>query len=71
MKNFLFQSRNPEEREYQDDENQIREVLIRGNYMSRKDIDFCVNFDISTLENDNRDAIKALHNTLCDAYGPA
>ena len=64
---FLFQSRNPEEREYQDDENQIREVLIRGNYMSRKDIDFCVNFDISTLENDNRDAIKALHNTLCDA----
>ncbi len=68
---FLLQSRDPELREYLDDEEQIREVLIRGNYMSRKDIEVCINFDISALGDDNRDTIEALHNTLFNAYGPA
>ena len=68
---FLLESRNPDEREYPDDENQIREVLIHGNYMSRKDIDFCVNFDISALRDDNKDTIETLHSTLFDVYGLA
>ena len=66
---FLLQSRNPDEREYLDHEDQIREVLIHGNYMSRKDIELCVNFDTSGLQHDNGDAIDALHNTLCELYG--
>ncbi len=68
---FLLDSYDPDEREYQDAEDQIREVLIHGNYMSRKDIELCANFDVSALENENKGAIEALHNTLCDAYGPA
>ena len=68
---FLLQSHNPEEREYLDTEDQIREVLIHGNYLSQKDIEICVNFDISDLGDANREAIEALHNTLCEAYGSA
>ena len=67
---FLLQSSNPDEREFLDDKEQIDEVLIRGNYMSRKDVEFCVSFDISVVERDNRDAIEALHNTLCETYRP-
>lgn len=66
---FLLQSHDPDEREYLDAEDQIREVLIHGNYLSRMDIEFCVNLDISVLEHDSKDAIDALHNTLCDTYG--
>ena len=65
---FLLQSYVPDERDYPDAADQIREVLIHQNYMSWKDIELCINFDISALENDNRDAIKALHNTLCESY---
>ena len=54
---FLLQSHNPEEREYLDTEDQIREVLIHGNYMSRKDIEICIDFDLSALEDDNRESI--------------
>ena len=68
---FLLQSQLPDEPEYPDAENQIREVLIRGNYMSQKDIDFCVNFDISAAKTDNKEAIEALHNALCETYGAA
>ena len=68
---FLLQRFNTEEPEYLDAEDQIREVLIHGNYMSRKDIDFCVNFDISAVETDNKEAIEALHNALCETYGSA
>ena len=66
---FLLQSHNPEEREYLDAEDQIREVLIHGNYMSRNDIEICINFDLAALEDDNREAIEALHNTLYESYG--
>ncbi len=66
---FLLQSHNPEEREYLDAEDQIREVLIHGNYMSRKDIDYCVNLDIFALEDDNRESIDVLHNALCGSFG--
>ena len=67
---FLLQSYNPDEREYWDAEDQIREVLIHGNYMSRNDIELCANFDISVTPHENREAIEDLHNTLCKVYGP-
>ena len=66
---FLLQSHDPEEREYLDAEDQIREVLVHGNYMSRNDIEICINFDLAVLEGDNREAIEALHNTLRESYG--
>ena len=66
---FLLQSRNPEIREYPDVEEQIREVLIRSNYMSRKDIEFCISVDISVLEHEKFGNIEALHRSLCETYG--
>lgn len=68
---FLLQNHNPGEWEYPDAEDQIREVLIHGNYMSQKDIEFCGGFDISALGEDNRAAVEALHNVLCEVYGSA
>ncbi len=66
---FLLQSHNPEEREYLDTGDQIREALIHSNYMSRKDIEICINFDLSALESADKDAIRDLHNALCESYG--
>lgn len=66
---FLLQSYDPDEREYLDAEDQIREVLIHGNYMSRKDIELCVSFDTASLPHENRQAVESLHAILCRAYG--
>lgn len=38
---FLLQNHDLEEREYPEATDQIREVLIHGNYMSRRDLDIC------------------------------
>ena len=46
---FLLQSNDPEEREYSDTIDQIREVLIHENYLSQKDIDICIGFDLSII----------------------
>ena len=67
---FLHQSHDPEQREYSDAEDQIREVLIHDNYMSNRDVEFCVGFDISEMdERDEFDEIKSLHDVLCEVYG--
>ena len=65
---FLLDSGNPEDREYLVAEDQVREVLVRDNYMSRKDIEVCANFDTASLRRDNKGAIESLHNTLCGVY---
>ncbi len=67
-KEFLLQSHDPDEREYPATDDQIREVLIHGNYLSQKDIEICINFDVSALDDDNKEAIGALHNTLFESY---
>ena len=69
---FLLQSHNADEREYPDTEDQIREALIRGNYLSRKDIEHCANFNASGLavSHDEMEAIKVLHDSLREGYGP-
>lgn len=46
---FLNESNNPDEREFYDDTDQIREVLIHGNYLSQKDIEHMLTFDITKL----------------------
>jgi hypothetical protein len=47
LQRFLAESSNPEDREYPDDADQIREVLIHARYLSQKDIELCAAFDIA------------------------
>jgi hypothetical protein len=62
---FLLRSHEPEEREYPDPTDQIREVLIHGNYLSQEDVDICLGFDLETLaDNAGIANIRALHHVL-------
>lgn len=62
---FLVRSADPEEREYPDPADQIREVLIHGNYMSQRDIDICLAFDLDRLHEPAGIAeIRVLHDAL-------
>lgn len=47
--NFLIENYDPENREYPDVADQIREVLIHKNYLSQKDIEICLGFDLASL----------------------
>ena len=68
---FLLHSHDPEEREYFDPSDQIREVLIHGNYFSQKDIEICLAFDIESLAADAPiQAVRELHYALVTEYGP-
>ena len=70
-RDFLCQNSDIEEPEYEDDSDQIREVLIHPNYMSDKDIAFCCDFDLSKLDVSKRsDRVNNLHNSLLRDYGP-
>ena len=67
---FLLQNHDPEEREYPDDADQIREVLIHENYLSQKDIEICLGFDLATLgEQPAIASIRDLHDCLIAEYG--
>lgn len=67
---FLVRSADAEEREYPDPADQIREVLIHGNYMSQRDIDICLGLDLETLkEHPDIGEIGSLHAALTKAYG--
>ena len=66
--NFLLDGHNPEGREYEPAEDQIREVLIHDNYLSRKDFELCADFNISVLPHENIQAIEDLHNTVREVY---
>jgi hypothetical protein len=69
---FLVQNGDPDEREYPDAADQIREVLIHGNYMSQRDIGFCMRHDFTDLRGrDEFPNIEALHQELCAVYGDA
>lgn len=68
---FLLQNHDPEEREYPEAADQIREVLIHGNYMSRRDIDICREFDLASLaDGAPAESVRALHDALLSDYGP-
>ncbi len=49
FKRFLIESQDEEERRYIDIEEQINEELIHEHYMSQKDIEFCLDYDITKL----------------------
>jgi len=66
---FLLQSNDPEEREYSDTFDQIREVLIHENYLSQKDIDVCIGFDLSVIADcPEIESIRMLHEAFTLKY---
>lgn len=68
---FLCDSLDPESRQYFDDADQIREILIHENYFSQKDIEACLSFEIGSLSADAKfPEIKALFDTFVQAYNP-
>jgi len=69
-RNFLLQNHDPDEREYPDAADQIREVLIHGNYLSQKDIDICLAFDLASLSQQLEfENMRTLHAALKLEYG--
>jgi hypothetical protein len=68
---FLVQNHDAEDREYPEAADQIREVLIHGNYMSQRDIDICREFDLASLGGAaSAESVRALHDALLSDYGP-
>ena len=66
---FLLQNHDPDEREYPDAADQIREVLIHGNYLSQKDIEICLGLDVESLaDRPEIDAMQELHAALVEKY---
>jgi len=66
---FLLQNHDPDEREYADAADQIREVLIHGNYLSQKDIEICLGFDVESLaDRPGIEAMRELHAALVEKY---
>lgn len=66
---FLVASSDADIREYFEDADQIREILIHPNYLSLKDIDHCANTDITKLATrKNFRSIQSLHESLCTKY---
>ena len=67
---FLLQNNDPEEREYPDAEDQIREVLIHGNYLSQRDIEVCLAFDLAAFADEPEyQKMRELHNALITTWG--
>ena len=70
-RNFLLQNHDTEDREYPGAADQIREVLIHGHYLSRKDVEICLSFDLSGLAGRPEiNSIRTLHEALKSEYGP-
>lgn len=69
-RDFLVQNCDPEEREYPDPADQIREVLIHGNYLSQRDIEICLAYDLANLASQGgTEGIGELHASLRTTYG--
>jgi hypothetical protein len=68
-RDFLIASHDPDERAYPDPTNQIREILIHENYLSQKDIEICLSFDVNMLADEaGADGIRALHTSLGESF---
>jgi hypothetical protein len=66
---FLLQNHDPDEREYPDPADQIREVLIHVNYLSQRDIEICLGFDLGTLAaHPEYKKMSELHDVLVTKY---
>jgi hypothetical protein len=68
---FLIESSDIEEREYADPKEQIDANLIHQNYISQKDIEICLSFDLGAIAaRPDIDSIRTLHEALKSEYGP-
>jgi len=62
---LLIESQDEEERRYIDIQEQIHEELIHEQYLSQKDIEYCLGFDVSSLSNEaNFPDIEKIFNDL-------
>ena len=69
--NFLLENNDADDREYADATDQIREVLIHQHYLSQKDIEICLAFDLASVADHPEIAnIRTLHEVLKSEYGP-
>ena len=67
---FLLQNNDPDEREYPDAADQIREVLIHGNYLSQRDTEICLGFDLGSFAaHPEYKNMRELHQFLVTTYG--
>ena len=66
---FLTESSNVDEREYAESEDEIEASLIHRNYISQKDIEVCLTYDLAPLKTENNYLeIEALHQSLRETY---
>jgi hypothetical protein len=65
--NFLFDNWDRESREYPDDNDQIREVLLHKNYFSLEDLRLCRGFDVDSLPCSNARAEQESLSGACMA----
>jgi hypothetical protein len=69
FREFLLQNHDADTREYADNADQIREMLIHANYLSQKDVEICLGFDINKLAAKAEfPAIKALFDAFVALY---
>lgn len=69
FKRFLMNGWDSEVREFSDDTDQIREILIHQNYLSKKDIGDCLAYDITRLEkNKNISKIRKMFRVFKKEY---
>lgn len=69
LKISLEESQDKDTRQYYDASEQINEVLIHQHYLSQKDIEFCIEYDITKLSGEsNYNEIERLHEVLKNEY---
>lgn len=69
FENFLKESQDQDTRQYYNASEQINEVLIHQHYLSQKDIEFCIEYDITKLSGEsNYNEIERLHEVLKNEY---
>lgn len=70
--NFLKESANPDEREYGTGKEEIEANFIHRSYVSQKDIEFCLGYDLTPFStNPNYANIESLHQSLKDEFADA
>ena len=66
---FLIDSQDVESRQYFDIPEQINEVLIHEHYLSQKDLEFCLDYDMTKLdEQPNYDEIEKIFFSLQNEF---